>query len=109
MDSLEQNQTKIKEVLELFEQTRGSTQKALREMNTPTNLIELWTSHYPDFNKLYPQEIIEIFTKLREAFIVHLHAKGFSRREISQRMGGSSAPVINKVLKKHEEAQRIKR
>jgi transposase-like protein len=49
------------------------------------------------------RELIEIYKQVKRNTIYGLYLNGLSLREISRRLGGSTAPVVKKILDKIRE------
>jgi len=92
---------KQEEILTILEQTRKSAREVLRASEMPQNEIEKVVNPLPDFEKLLPEEVISIYSRIRIEMVLYLHDRGFSQREIAKRMGGSTQPVMHKILKIH--------
>ena len=90
---------KAKEIIDVLLEVMDKTKEALSELGMPANMIELNTNFHPDFEKLLPEEVITLFREFRLEMVLYLNRRGFSQREISRRMGGSSQKTVNKVLK----------
>lgn len=96
---------KVQEILNIYKQTLENTQNALKEADVPDNMIELYLSRLPDFNKLLPEDVVKIFQDFRKAFVIYLDKRGFSQREIARRMGGSSQIMVHQILQEERDKE----
>ena len=94
------SEDKVKEVLDIQKQVNENTKEALRQLGLTENLVELHSAIMPNFNKLLPEEILQIFKSLKEYTILYFHNLGLSQREITKRIGGLSLKVVNNTVVK---------
>jgi hypothetical protein len=95
----ERDNATAESILHKLREVHNSTQEALRELRVPENLIQLNTAFYPEFDKLLPAEVTEIYGDIKKLSVLSLDAQGFSQREISRRLKGESHVAIRKVIK----------
>lgn len=91
------------EILAGFNQAYENTKEALRLLGEPEESVQMSTSKYPNFKSLTTPTLIEIFSEIRKAFIFMMKDRGFTQREIANRLGGSSQNIVNKVLNQKDE------
>ena len=94
---------KVQEALAILERVFNNTKQILVDCEIPANLIESYMTRVPDFNKMYPDEVVKFYQGIRHEMISYLNRKGFSQREISRRLGGSTHRIVNLELKKEKE------
>ena len=96
---------KTAEALKIFEKVYESTRQILDDAGIPANMIEVYTAKIPRFDRMFPEEVVEVFQSIKRATIVYLYQKGFSHREIARRLAGSSTPVIRAEIEKYEKGK----
>lgn len=52
----------------------------------------------PDFTKMTQKEALELFLEIRRELIFYLSENGFSQRQISRNIGGSSQRAVSNTL-----------
>lgn len=89
-------------ILLKLREVHNSTQEALRDLRVPENFVQLETRFLPDFTKLLPDEVAEVYLEVKKAVVSYYHAHDFSQREISRRLKGESVQAVNKLIKEME-------
>ena len=77
----------------------NTVEQTLRELGVPENLIQQEVMFIPDFDKMLPDDVERVFQRVRFLTISYYNSHGFSQREISRRLGGTSLLSVNKYLK----------
>lgn len=90
----------VKKTLQSYRNFRDNTREILSDSGVPDNLIEMYLYEPPVYNKLMPEELITLYQEVRTQLILTLDGRGFSQREISKRLGGSTQKTISVFLKK---------
>jgi|WetSurSiteA1Bulk_404760.scaffolds.fasta_scaffold05680_2 hypothetical protein len=79
----------------------NAVQNTLRQLEVPENLIQQETLLLPDFDKMLPDDVEVVFQRIRFLTINYYYTHGFSQREISRRLGGTSVLSVNKYIKEN--------
>lgn len=79
----------------------NTVQKTLRQLGVPENLIQQETIVLPEYDKMLPDDVERVFQRIRFLTINYFYTHGFSQREISRRLGGTSVLTVNKYIKEN--------
>ena len=97
--SIDNQNNRPEVVLQDYQKYRDNVQELLREARMPENLIQLQTMVLPEMSALLPEEVEQIFQDIKRLTVLYYHARGFSQREITRRLGGQSLYTVNKMIK----------
>lgn len=92
------DEAKIKTVLENYREMVVNIREALRLAGLPEAMIIRETINLPDLEKLLPEDVVKFYEEVKVMTILFLNNLGFSTREISKRIGGSSKDIVSKIL-----------
>lgn len=90
---------KIDEIKLAYIEALDTFRKAFKVAEVPDSLIEVYLTNLPSFDKMVPEDVVQIFQDMKTAVIVYLGGLGLSHREIERRLGGTSTFVVHKILK----------
>jgi hypothetical protein len=90
-------------ILQKLREVHKSTQEALRDLRVPENLVQLNTQFLPEMEKLLPDEVTDLYLRIKIEAVLYYTSHGFSQREISRRLKGESVLAINRLIRKYAE------
>lgn len=93
--------SKSQDILKSFHTSVENYREALRLSGVSEASAQYLTAPLPNFNRMLPTDIKSYFQMVKEAVILHFSEIGFSHREISRRIGGSSTPAISEIIARH--------
>lgn len=89
-------------IIESLREVHNSTQETLRDLRVPENVIQLNTAFIPEFDKLLPDDVTQLYQDIKKLSIMYFNAQKFSQREISRRLKGESFVAVHKILKENK-------
>lgn len=92
----------IKEAITGYIQYRNTFKAILRAEGMTETSIESTLFQLPDFDKILPDEGVVLFLGFKKGLIWFLSKQGYSQREISRRLGGTSVRAVNEILKENK-------
>lgn len=99
---------KQEEILETYRQMVSKVHQALKLTDMPDNMIIAEIINLPDLTMLIPEDVMRFYKEVRTTVILHFHNMGFSRREITRRLGGSSYAIVQQTIESYEKGRQPK-
>lgn len=99
---------KQQEILNTYGDMISKVHQALRLAGMPDNQIIAEMINLPDLNTLLPEDVTRFYKEVRTSVILHFHSLGFSRREITRRLGGSSYAIVQQTIESFEKGRQPK-
>ena len=96
------NPKRIKKILQYYNAIVDNTREALLLSGVPNKLIFFYLFMPPKLEEMIPEDVVLFYREIRKNVVIYLRQSGFTQREISLRLGGSSYHIVSKILKEHE-------
>lgn len=93
---------KLKQILQEYKKSITNFREALRLAGMPETLILFNTLNLPDLSRMMPDDVVKFYQEIKVMIILYLDGLGFSRREITRRIGGHSTMIVNDILNKYK-------